>query len=284
MKLKLLIIFYCYFHAVVGYSQSVKLTSVDPNCFNNNTLTSSTFDGGSPNRRIYTGTAANGLAVTIRWANNRWEVQAPSIPLVVYVNTSTSNPNAPNSGWIDNNTTACGNLTAVTVVALPIELISFDVQNTEGSKNQLTWTTASEKNNSHFDIERSTDGTTFHNIGQVKGNNKPSSYQYVDAAPFTTSYYRLKQVDFDGTTTYSKVVSVEQKGKGKGLTVYPTLVSNGILTIDTEGGQLRDYSVMNLLGQQVLVGKTTKQIDVSALAKGTYMLKVGSDVAKFVKQ
>jgi Secretion system C-terminal sorting domain len=48
--------------------------------------------------------------------------------------------------------------------------------------------------------------------------------------------------------------------------------------------QLRDFSVMNLLGQQVLVGKTTTQIDVSSLAKGTYMLKVGSEVAKFVKQ
>jgi Secretion system C-terminal sorting domain len=177
-------------------------------------------------------------------------------------------------------------------VPLPIELTVFDVQNTEGGKNHLTWTTASETNNKTFDIERSTDGTTFHSIGQVKGNNKPSSYQFVDHQPFATSYYRLRQIDFDGTETLSKVVSVELKGKSKGLKVYPTLVSNGILTVDTdgtsrenrEGGQLRDFSVMNLLGQQVLVGKTTQQLDVSSLAKGTYMLKVGSEVAKFVKQ
>jgi Secretion system C-terminal sorting domain len=166
---------------------------------------------------------------------------------------------------------------------LGIELLSFGV-NTEGGKNLLTWVTGGEKDNSHFDIERSTDGTTFHSIGQVKGNNKPSSYQFVDNQPFATSYYRLKQVDFDGTETFSKIVSVQLKGKGKGLTIYPTLVSNGILTVDTEGGQLRDFSVSNLLGQQVLVGKTTQQIDVSALAKGTYILKVGTDVAKFVKQ
>jgi Secretion system C-terminal sorting domain len=56
------------------------------------------------------------------------------------------------------------------------------------------------------------------------------------------------------------------------------------LTVDTEGGQLRDFSVTNLLGQQVLSGKTTQQIDVSSLAKGTYMGEVGSEVAKFVKQ
>jgi hypothetical protein len=72
-----------------------------------------------------------------------------------------------------------------------------------------------------------------------------------------TNYYRLRQIDFDGTATFSKVVSVANKG-GKALKVYSTLVSNGILTVDTEGGQLRDFSVMNLLGQQVLVGKTTQ--------------------------
>jgi Domain of unknown function (DUF4082) len=177
--------------------------------------------------------------------------------------------------------------TATIGVPLPIELTQFDVQNTEGSKNHLTWRTESEKDNKHFDIERSTDGKTFHSIGQVKGNNKPSSYQFVDNQPFAISYYRLRQIDFDGTETLSKVVSVELKGKGKGLTVYPTLVSNGILTVDTEGGQLRDFSVMNLLGQQVLSGKAPFGgwgLDVSALAKGTYMLKVGSEVAKFVKQ
>jgi pyruvate carboxylase len=44
------------------------------------------------------------------------------------------------------------------------------------------------------------------------------------------------------------------------------------------------FQVINLLGQQVLVGKTTQQLDVSALPQGTYVLKVGTEVAKFVKQ
>ncbi len=170
-----------------------------------------------------------------------------------------------------------------TTLPLPIELVQFDA-NTEGSKNLLTWRTESEQNNSHFDIERSTDGSTFHSIGQVRGNNKPSTYQFVDNQPFATSYYRLRQIDFDGIEMFSKIISAELKGNGKGLKVYPTLVTNGILTVDTEGGQLHDYSVTNLLGQQVLVGKTTTQIDVSSLSKGTYTLKVGTEVAKFVKQ
>jgi hypothetical protein len=233
-------------------------------------------------------------------ARSRWEIfynATLTAANVAYYSTKQTTSNPPNftvGAWVDNKSVALGNSDGVTMSALsgtgttstvlPIELVSFDVQNTEGGKNHLTWRTESEKDNSHFDIERSTDGNTFHNIGQVRGNNKPSSYQYVDAAPFTMSYYRLKQVDFDGTETYSKVVSVEQKGKGKGLKVYPTLVSNGILSVDTEGGQLRAFSVSNLLGQQVLVGTTTQQIDVSRLSQGTYVLKVGSEVAKFVKQ
>ena len=163
---------------------------------------------------------------------------------------------------------------------VPIELMSFDATNTEGGKNTLTWRTASEQDNKHFDIERSTDGNSFHSIGQVKGNNKPSSYQYTDNQPFSTTYYRLKQVDYDGTATYSKVVSVTNKG-GKALKVYPTLVSNGILTVDTEGG---DYAIYNIVGQQVQSGKNAQRLDVSALAKGTYILKVGAEQAKFVKQ
>jgi hypothetical protein len=168
---------------------------------------------------------------------------------------------------------------------LPVELLSFTGKNTEGSKNNLTWRTESEKNNKHFDIERSTDGTTFHPIGQVKGNNKPSSYQFVDNQPFATTYYRLRQIDFDGTETYSKIVSVVQTGKGKGLTIYPNPVSN-TLTVDNmeEDEEVGNFQILNLFGQQVLTGKTMQQLDVSALAQGTYVLKVGAEQVKFVKE
>jgi hypothetical protein len=94
------------------------------------------------------------------------------------------------------------------------------------------------------------------------------------------TYYRLKQVDTDGKFEYSKVVSVESNGDG--LRVYLTLVSDGVLTV--QGGQSDDCIVTNLLGQPVWMGKTTQQINVSALARGTYLLKVGSEVSKFVKQ
>jgi hypothetical protein len=163
---------------------------------------------------------------------------------------------------------------------LPIELIDL-AANTEGSKNKLTWATASEFNNRAFEIERSSDGTDFTNIGTVKAANKPSRYQYVDNQPLTTSYYRLRQIDYDGTETLSKVVTVSNKGTKGHLKVFPTLVNN-ILNVVTE--DVETYQVFNLLGQQVLGGTITQQIDVSGLMHGTYILRVGNEYMKFVKQ
>ena len=166
---------------------------------------------------------------------------------------------------------------------LPVELLDFQAK-AAGKSNQLVWRTASEKNNYGFEIERSVDGQTFYKIGFVKGFGTVQTTQYytmTDAQPLNIrNYYRLKQLDTDGAIAYSKIVSVINKA-GKVLRVYPTLVSNGILTLDTEGV---DFAIYNLLGQQVQTGKVSQQIDVSALTKGTYIIKVGEEQAKFMKQ
>ena len=166
---------------------------------------------------------------------------------------------------------------------LPVELLNFQVK-AAGKSNQLIWRTASEKNNYGFEIERSADGQTFYKIGFVKGFGTVQTTQYytmTDAQPLNiTNYYRLKQLDTDGAIAYSKIVSLTNKG-GKVLRVYPTLVSNGILTLDTEGV---DFAIYNLLGQQVKTGKVSQQIDVSVLTQGTYIIKVGEEQAKFMKQ
>jgi hypothetical protein len=172
--------------------------------------------------------------------------------------------------------------------ALPVELLSFNGKN-KGVRNLLFWQTASEVNNSHFDIERSTDGTTFQKIGQVKGNNKPSNYEFVDHQPFVTTYYRLRQSDFDSTETLSNIVYVTQKGKGKALAIYPNPVTNVLSLGNMEDTTREDweednFQIFNLFGQQVLVGKTRQQIDVSVLQQGTYIFKIGSEQVKFVKQ
>jgi hypothetical protein len=96
---------------------------------------------------------------------------------------------------------------------LPVELTSFTAKAFVG-KVQLDWTTATEINNSGFEIERSFDGNTFSAVGFVRGNGtttEPRSYSFTDDIQVNgiqTIYYRLKQVDFNGSVNYSEVVSV----------------------------------------------------------------------------
>jgi hypothetical protein len=98
----------------------------------------------------------------------------------------------------------------------------------------------------------------------------------------------LRQIDNDGKETFSKVISIVTKGKAK-LNVYPNPVSN-TLTIETDfdiarNEANRDYQIINLLGQTVLRGTaSTQNIDVSVLPQGSYVLKVGSEQVKFIKQ
>lgn len=176
-----------------------------------------------------------------------------------------------------------------TTCTIPIELIDFAGSYNKNLKNvALTWQTASESNNKGFQIERRTfydnDWTV---IGFVNAIGKAAHYDFVDKTPLNVNYYRLRQIDFDGKETVSKVISVSTD-EGKTLKVYPTIVTDGLLNLEgfenvenTEGGK---FMVFNLLGQLVLSGKTIAQIDVSDLPQGTFILKIGNEQVKFVKQ
>jgi hypothetical protein len=94
---------------------------------------------------------------------------------------------------------------------IPVELVSFSssvINNTVG----LNWITATELNNSGFEIQKSLDNSNWNKVGFVTGHGTSSevhSYSFVDANPVTgISYYRLKQIDFDGTSEYSNIVEV----------------------------------------------------------------------------
>ncbi|MBJ6119839.1 T9SS type A sorting domain-containing protein [Pontibacter sp. BT310] len=97
------------------------------------------------------------------------------------------------------------------ITPLPVELTSFKGKVTESGIN-LEWETASEINNSHFDVERSRNGKTYETIAIVKGRGTTSvasNYSFTDKLPQKgLNYYRLKQVDFDNTTSYSNTIAV----------------------------------------------------------------------------
>lgn len=95
--------------------------------------------------------------------------------------------------------------------SLPIELTAFNAI-MEGSYITCNWQTNSERNNDYFTVERSADGILFEPIGQMDGagdSQQPLTYKLYDSSPLSgLSYYRLKQTDFNGASTYSEVRSV----------------------------------------------------------------------------
>jgi beta-glucanase (GH16 family) len=104
---------------------------------------------------------------------------------------------------------------------LPVRLISFNGKNVEEG-NQLSWKVSAEQNFSHYEIERSAAAKTFKTIGKVMGNsnvNELLSYSYIDkneelnkvGLAANGAYYRLKMVDLDGKTEFSKIIFVENK-------------------------------------------------------------------------
>ncbi len=176
------------------------------------------------------------------------------------------------------------------IVGAPGAVLSAELQNitvkSKNNMNVLTWSTASEKDNALFQIERANDGTNFQNIGNVKGNGTTSAvsnYTFEDATPSVgTNYYRLRQVDANGAEKLSKVVSVELGKTKNTVSIYPTIASDKI-NINAEENTV--YSVFNLYGQNVLNGQLNdqKELNISPLTAGIYVLKIGNSTIKFTK-
>ncbi|GEO02729.1 hypothetical protein AAE02nite_03930 [Adhaeribacter aerolatus] len=110
------------------------------------------------------------------------------------------------------------------LTTLPVELVSFKGARVKGEV-ELKWQTAMEKNNDFFTVEMSVDGKKFTEVTKVKGignTNQLQNYSYLHRnAPDQTTYYRLKQTDFDGTFTYAKVISFNGTAPLASVVVYP---------------------------------------------------------------
>ena len=105
---------------------------------------------------------------------------------------------------------------------LPVELTTFS-GHVDRNKIKLNWTTATESNNYGFDVEKKIDGGSWQAIGFVDGHgtsNSPKNYTFFDAQPDATNFYRLKQIDRDGTLSYSPVIEVAfVNGMADGITL-----------------------------------------------------------------
>lgn len=142
---------------------------------------------------------------------------------------------------------------------LPVESLHFNVYNREAFI-QIEWATASELNNDYFVVERSADGRNFEDLEWVSGQGTTSEahfYQIQDKNPWSgDNYYRLRQVDFDGTTTYSDIRIVKRDSEK--VLVYPNPVEETLYLSMSQfkTGEV-DFFIHNMTGQTMLSGQTT---------------------------
>ncbi|CAM3674757.1 SGNH/GDSL hydrolase family protein [Pontibacter korlensis] len=179
------------------------------------------------------------------------------------------------------------------MVPLPIELIDFKATVSE-REVVLYWSTASENNNERFEVERMQEGFSFQVVGAVAGAGNSSqllSYSFRDtSAPAGLLYYRLKQVDGDGTYAYSNVVAVQRHiSAGNQPRLYPNLI-DGAESIQIKASGFKDGALVSLtwvdakgnkLHHQILKagrqGELHSQIEKPVtLSKGLYFLKLTS--------
>lgn len=172
---------------------------------------------------------------------------------------------------------------------LPVELLSI---NAKANKLDaiVRWSTASEYNNRGFAIERSFDGTSFTEIDFVKGAGNSKStlqYSYQDVDVFTKTqvvYYRLKQVDMDGSYTYSEIVSVKQTASNiEQVAVYPNpIVSDVTVELETLTAGKAEIMITDITGK--VIDKTTVEVNqgfnkytlnqTQQLTHGLYMISI----------
>ena len=172
------------------------------------------------------------------------------------------------------------------VVALPIKLTNFEVA-AVANKVTIDWTTATETNTDHFDIERSIDGQNFYVIGNRASTSNSSvihHYSFSDANVVNGSvYYRLKSVDKNGLYTYSSVKMVQISNARSSISkVYPNPLGGGqILTVvyASQKGDKATFQLTNTIGQKlnttslpVHAGTNTLSITIGQLPPGIYYL------------
>lgn len=184
---------------------------------------------------------------------------------------------------------------------LPVKLVSFS-GNIFNSKAQLTWSVAENETGDHFEIEKSTDGRTFANAGVLFTTTKigTESYSFREAAELTTtSYYRLKIVNKDNSTSYSKIVTLKTDKDAATTTL--TIVQNPVTatlqfqytaaTTSTAKVILYNAAGVSVMSKDLSLQKGTNAVSLNldnSINQGTYFLQISNgterSIAKLVKK
>lgn len=173
-------------------------------------------------------------------------------------------------------------------MVVPVNMLYF---NTElfAKGVWLTWATAQEINNDHFDIQRSNGGAAFINIGILRGfgNSQVTSYYYfTDSLPLIgLNLYRLKQVDKNGHISYSVIKQVIFNGKGV-TTVSPNPAVN-FINVANDVYKIEQVNIYNAAGKLMLsekINQNRKQVNISSLRPGNYYVELWLDGKRFTEK
>ncbi len=165
---------------------------------------------------------------------------------------------------------------------VPIELISFQGK-LENNQIRLDWSTAQERNNEKFEIYKSQNGMDFEFIGSVEGAGNSDSrldYSFYDLDPqIGPNYYKLKQVDFDGSFAWTQIIQVNYNSDNRDLKVYPNPAKNTLFVKFDENISKEQIQIFDVQGKYwktkiVESGDTVKELDLNNLPSGVYTLQV----------
>ena len=236
---------------------------------------------GKNNLRIvqYTGTSVNNSGMPGSYSGSRQEITPKSV-----------NWNTTLNSWeVSLDITASGGFfvsTASGTSPLPVTMKYFRGNAAENS-TILEWETTAEINSSSFDIERSTDAVHFQTMATqaAAGNSKADKYySYQDySLPAGLYYYRLKQVDMDGSYEYSRIISLRINSQAV-VKVFPNPVTEQ-LSIQSEI-EINSVEVINASGVSLQFNKVKTslfELDMRSFPSGLYVIRVNNEAFKIIK-
>ncbi len=203
----------------------------------------------------------------------------------VAANSRNTGSNQTNTSGAKEANSSAGTVEIVCLQALPVELVSFKALQ-KAENVQLTWQTASEMNNLGFEIERSMDAVNWRQIAFLSGQgttDEEHTYSFTDWRPLTgVNYYRLKQVDFDGSFTYSRIINVDMRRHGSNFTIFPNPAKSSVtLIFDSKQTGDATLSLYDFTGRLVKLDAFSvegsgfrTEIGLESLTAGVYLAKM----------
>ena len=153
----------------------------------------------------------------------------------------------------------------------------------------LTWSVASQINNNKYIIEHSKDGKDFSPIGEIEGdgtNNEERHYDYTHDNPsIGVNYYRIKQIDYDGTSGYSNIASVNYNGYSREIAIYPNPATDEVKIYTPNNTNLTITDIYGRTTKTLSIIEGGNSLDIRELPSGFYIFALqNGDRYKILKE